>query len=728
MLDNCEHLVDGVAVLVERLLTRCPELTVLATSRIRLVLPFERRSPCRACPCPARRRPPGPGRPRRPRRCRGPVLARAAALGTPLDTAEDRRRVAEVCRALDGMALAIELAASRLPALGLDGLEAGLADRLRILTGGSRADERHRSLRATLDWSYALAGPADRATLRRVAVFAAPFTAAAAAVVAGDGPRARGAGRATGAEPGVRPDEVPDALARLVDQSLLVVVRAPDETRYRVLEIVRQYAGDAADAAGESQAIRDRHLDWCLATAEALAPPEHGSLEEDWHAAFDRRADDLRAALRWASAQEDGGRRAKAHGLALALAGLAYRRGRTGESQHRYEEAAALADDDRAAAAALHRAALVAGNRMAGDDAMRLHQESAAAALRGGDHVAGARDLALAATLVSRAPGIMAYPPTIAEGQELLARAKVLATGRPELDPVLMVADAFLGDESEFVAGELAARAVELARRQGDPLTECGALDVLMSTQLAVGELQAPYAAARRRVELLESLPMAPEVSFERSDGIQMAAESALSVGDLGGARHYAERLTRITSNRETPYLGLSCLLMVNAMAGEWDVVATDGERWLASWDAAGRPVASNLASAPRAASLVHGLRGDEAQYARWQAVASELRAAIDRVPGRAGRRGPARGGPRGHPPRRRRRGAGGARRPTRPLPQLVHRPVVSLVRGGLGRGGRAGRHRRRRRAHRPGADAGRPQPRGRRPAGPGRGAGRRRP
>ena len=108
-------------------------------------------------------------------------------------------RVAAICRGLDGMALAIELTAARVPSLGLDGIEAGLADRMNLLTGGRRADDRHRSLRSALDWSYALLGEADRAVLRRISVFAAPFTAAAAeAVLAGlaAGGRRRGPGRA----------------------------------------------------------------------------------------------------------------------------------------------------------------------------------------------------------------------------------------------------------------------------------------------------------------------------------------------------------------------------------------------------------------------------------------------------------------------------------------------------------------------------------------------------
>ena len=186
VLDNCEHLVDGVVVLAERLLAACPRVTVLATSRARLLVPYERVFSV-------------PGMTVRSDGGDAVVLflERAAAADGPAETI-DRHRVAEICRGLDGVALAIELAAARLPALGLDGLEAGLDDRLRLLTGGRRLDDRHRSLRSALDWSYALLPEAERAILRRVSVFATPFStdAAAALVAAGAGRGGGGRGRA----------------------------------------------------------------------------------------------------------------------------------------------------------------------------------------------------------------------------------------------------------------------------------------------------------------------------------------------------------------------------------------------------------------------------------------------------------------------------------------------------------------------------------------------------
>src|SRR5215471_5030136 len=208
VMDNCEHLLDRVPGLLERLLAGCARLSVLVTSRARLLVPFEW-----VFPVPGLSIEDGDGGP-------GDAVelfrVRAAAAGSLLAPG-DMDRVTAVCRGLDGVALAIELTAARLPSLGLDGIEAGLADRMDLLAGGRRADDRHRSLRSALDWSYALLDEVDRAVLRRVSVFAAPFTApAAAAVCVGWPPVADGA--------------ISAALARLADQSLLVMAPGPDQT------------------------------------------------------------------------------------------------------------------------------------------------------------------------------------------------------------------------------------------------------------------------------------------------------------------------------------------------------------------------------------------------------------------------------------------------------------------------------------------------------------------
>ncbi|HEV2930456.1 MAG TPA: LuxR C-terminal-related transcriptional regulator, partial [Propionibacteriaceae bacterium] len=218
VLDNCEHLVDGVTAFVERLLSACPKTTVLATSRARLRVPYEMVFTV-------------PGLSRDDEGGEGDAVAlfveRAAMAGWSSPYAADRRRIAAICDELDGIALAIELAAARLATFGLDGLEAGVADRLSLLAGGPRLDDRHRSVRSTLDWSFGLLDEKDQVVLRRASVFAAPFTSAAAVTVIGHAP--------------LMPGEVAGALARLADHSLLVVVAGPGRTRYRMLETIRQY-------------------------------------------------------------------------------------------------------------------------------------------------------------------------------------------------------------------------------------------------------------------------------------------------------------------------------------------------------------------------------------------------------------------------------------------------------------------------------------------------------
>ena len=471
VLDNCEHLQNGVAALLERLLSGSPKLSVLVTSRARLLVPFEWVFPVRGLSLEAHDG--GPGDAVRL------FLGRAAAGGSQL-TPDDTERVAAICRRLDGMALAIELTAARVPSLGLDGIEAGLADRLRLLIGGRRINERHRSLRATLDWSYALLDERDQAVLRRISVFAAPFTTDAAAAVVG-----RWAPVAS--------RTVPAILAGLVEQSLLVAIPGPAGTCYRAAETVRQYGVHRLAAAGESAEAHARHLSWCLDAAAALELPL-GDGGSAWRSAFDQVAGDLRGALRWAVGREQ--HRQQAHRLAIRLAGLSFARGMPGESQRRYEQAAELAGDDRAAAAALHFAAGAAEARHFGDHAMRLRRAAADAALRAGDRAAAAVDLARAAELINRAPGLMATRPAAGEVDALLAEAWTLAPGDLAAEARTLTAEAFDRADTDPATVDFVQAAMALARHAGDPLTESAALDQLTSVQLARGEARG--SAARR--------------------------------------------------------------------------------------------------------------------------------------------------------------------------------------------------------------------------------------
>ncbi|WP_239151697.1 ATP-binding protein [Virgisporangium aurantiacum] len=601
VLDNGEHLAAGVAPFAEQLLARCPGVSVLVTSRARLMVPFER---VHAVP---------------PLSLDGDAVAlfvdRAGAVGwTVEDTHRDR--IAEVCRQLDGVALAIELAAARLPTLGLDGLIAGLSDHLRLLVGGYRADDRHRSVRAMLDWSRALLDPADLTLLRRVSVFVSPFTTSAAAAVAGYDP--------------LHPGRIADGLARLADRSLLSVAASGGRTRYRALETVRQYGTDLLTASGEDDATRARHLRWCRATVDELAgSPGNG----DWRARFDAVADDLRAALGWAADRAD--RRVDAHHLALSLARLTFVRTLVGESQQRYEQAATLADDPADAAAALRCAATVAACRMRGDDAYRLWQ---AAARHAGNPAA---DLATAATTYFRKSGAFAQPPPREDVIALLVRARELAGDDVAARAAVALADcaaaghAFFADPATPApdAAEMTARAqraVDLARHLHDPLPECAALFALAGAQRRAGDVFAAAATARRRVELLDDAPVTPATTDELIDSLLIATATSIGVGDLPAARRWGRRLRDLPALAEDGHIATSRLLMADALAGHGtDVIAASG-RFLDAWTRAGRPPARAFGPVAAAVAMVHGIAGDEAARAEWLSVVDQLGVTAD--------------------------------------------------------------------------------------------------
>ncbi|MEV4284866.1 LuxR C-terminal-related transcriptional regulator [Nonomuraea bangladeshensis] len=685
VLDNCEHVLDGVAPFVERLLARCPRLTVLATSRARLMVPFERVYPV----------PPLSLAAEGDSDAVALFMERAAAVGRPLDAAL-RGQIAAVCARLDGMALAIELAAARCPTLGLDGITAALSHPLRMLTGGSRADERHRSVRAALDWSHALLEPADRMLLRRVSVFAAPFTAAAAAEVAG-----------------IEEGLVADGLARLAEQSLLVVAAAPGGTEYRALETIRQYAAERLAEAGEPDEVRFRHLRWCLTRATELEAAER----PDWRARFDQVADDLRAALTWAAERPE--RRADAFGLARRLAELAFTRNLTGESQRRFEQAATLASGPAESAAMLRQAAAVAGCRAAGDDMHRLRLAAATAAREAGDPAGAAVDLATAATMSFRYWATFVRVPSREEALTLMTAARKAAAGDPTAqaaqggDPAALAAGdpatpadgdpaaladgdpaaladgdpaaladggpaalsdggpAALsdGDPAALADGDPAAlaalalaeaavvtdafgavqgpadnvavpetiacaeRAVELAARTGDPLAESAALDALTCAHIWAGDTFAAAARSRRRVTLLSSLPPSPPVTHELIDALGMVTEAALGAGDVPDACRWARQLDAHPSLAE---VGHRAPLMVDALAGNIEEVLAGSVRLLDAWRRAGSPARAHLGPAVAAVAMVHGLRDDHDAQRDWREILDRLDVSPERAHGYA--------------------------------------------------------------------------------------------
>ena len=254
--------------------------------------------------------------------------AAAAAPGFAL-AAENAGAVAEVCRRLDGLPLAIELAAARVRGLGMAGLAARLDARLDLLAAGRRGGPaRQQTLRATLDWSYDLLEPAEQALLARLSVFAGGFDLPAAEAVAA------GAGGAEGA-----PKVVPTLLARLVDRSLVVPGEAGGGRRYRLLETVREYAAErlADEGHAAAAAVRRRHAEHYAALAERAATELWGPDQAAWLARLDAELGNMRAALAWVATA--GGAGAGETGLRLAGALWRFwgRRGRAGEGRAHLE-------------------------------------------------------------------------------------------------------------------------------------------------------------------------------------------------------------------------------------------------------------------------------------------------------------------------------------------------------------------------------------------------------
>ncbi len=293
VLDNCEHLIDTCAALVGALLAGCPDLRILTTSREALRIGGETTWLVSPLATPA-----------------GQSLAPAVLLqGEAVQLFVDRARAArpgfalteynaaavlQICRRLDGLPLALELAAARLGTLPVEAIANRLDDCFALLTGGSRtALARQQTLRATMDWSYGLLSNAQQVVLRRLAVFAGSCTSEAAAAVGGT----------------EFPDEPTDELlAELTHRSLVQVIDQTGSARYALLETIRQYAREQLIASGESARVHDRHRAWYLdqlSRAGAVGPAERAS----WLSRLASDIDNIRAALT-SSMQSSSGRQA----------------------------------------------------------------------------------------------------------------------------------------------------------------------------------------------------------------------------------------------------------------------------------------------------------------------------------------------------------------------------------------------------------------------------------
>jgi predicted ATPase len=290
LLDNCEHLIDACARLAETILKGCPRVQVLATSREGLGIAGEVSWSLPTLPVPPadwQTSHPADGATALAEFAAVRLFVERARAADPTFDLTDRNAavVAQICRRLDGIPLAIELAAARVKVFSIERITARLDDRFRLLTGGSRtALPRQQTLRATIDWSYDLLSEPERALFRRLAVFAGGFTfEALEGICAGDG---------------IGAPDVADLLARLVERSLVDVEQGERE-RYRLLETLRQYGWERLVEAGEDVTLRDCHRDWFLRFAERAKPELIGPDQVHWFDVLEADHDNLRAALAW---------------------------------------------------------------------------------------------------------------------------------------------------------------------------------------------------------------------------------------------------------------------------------------------------------------------------------------------------------------------------------------------------------------------------------------------
>jgi predicted ATPase/DNA-binding CsgD family transcriptional regulator len=543
VLDNCEHVLAGAAALVARLLGACPGLRVLATSREVLRLSGEHVLVVPPLALPA---PEGPEGPETPERLAAVAAVRlfadraAAADAAFALTAENAPAVAAVCRRLDGLPLAIELAAARTRLLPPRALLARLGRRLPLLGGGPRdAPARQQTLRATLEWSHALLTPAEQALFRRLAVFAGGCTPDAAEAVC--------AGAA-----GAVPVAVLDGVASLLDKSLVQREEGPGgEARVGMLETLREFAAERLEASGEAGALACRHAAYYAGLAERAAPALHGPAQREWFDRLERERDNLRAALRWSAETAEAAAGAPEAGPATAGLGL-----RLGQ--------------------ALFWFWLIRGPRHEGLPWLRrllaLPETAVPAAARAWTcHYA-----AVLSALVSGFDAAVARPLY----EEALARAR--ATGQPAL-----VAEAQNGlGHTAWAAGdyararrhlEAALRAAAAARAAPAPvagppgphrLVPMGLLWALVRVAVAQGDLPAARARAAEGLAYARATGDPLHLAFGLSEMGDVAAAS----GDLAAARRWGEeslRHARAVGGPGSTANALRLLGQVEAAAGD---------------------------------------------------------------------------------------------------------------------------------------------------------------
>ncbi|HUR76703.1 MAG TPA: tetratricopeptide repeat protein [Acidimicrobiales bacterium] len=542
VLDNCEHLLGPVAALVEALCTHCPQLVVLATSQEALGIPGESVLSVGS-------------------------MADAEALQLFVDRAAERRpgfalidanfaTVSAICRRLDGIPLAIELAAGRVAAFSVYEIADRLNDQFRLLTGGSRAAmARQQTLRATVDWSYGLLEATEQTLFARLAAFSGGWDLEAAVAVAGFG--------------GLADLDVVDGLGRLVARSLVVVEEQDDRSRYRMLSVIKQYALERLKDGDELVTTRDRHATFFRALALRAEPELTGPSQAAW---LERLASDeanLRACLDWlgSAALEpavalwrywlvrgdwDGGRRWIEQGLddldgvdqhlvarALDAAGaLATEQGDYNAAEQRLNAALARwrsLDDAGGTARTLNHLGALARNRFAYDEARAQLNEALHTATSANDDRHRAIALRNLGTLASQQGDPETAGPLYEAALEIArieGDKRVIATLTHALSRVAF------DDGNRTVARALADEGHALARDIGDRRMLAEHLTVMAGLATADGDEAAASARLEEALALWQRLGSPNAVAWLHTT----LGEMALTDGDAAAARRHFDQ------------------------------------------------------------------------------------------------------------------------------------------------------------------------------------------
>jgi non-specific serine/threonine protein kinase len=509
VLDNCEHLIAECAQMVEPLLRAATKLHVLATSREGLGIAGEVVSRVPSLSLPAASELPAPEALLEYDAIRL-FAERVRAVDVAFTVnATNAATVAEICHRLDGIPLALELAAARLNVLSVDQISRRLSDRFRLLTGGSRtAVARQRTLEATIDWSYDLLSETERVLLCRLSVFPGGFTLEASEdVCAGDG---------------IDKDTMVDLLSHLVDKSLIIAdAEAAGERRHRFLETVRQYGRERLVRSGDAERVRDRHLSFFSELVRRAEPELQKVHQVAWLNRLQREHDNVRSALDWCLANPERGDTGLE--LAAALTWFWIKRGYFAEGRQWLERALAVTESsEQLRAKALNSISCMAVFQADYPTTLARADESVALARRAGDLRTTAHSLFLQGVVAVQRAEREQIARLAAESQTAAIASEDLWVQAHPLELLGFVA---VIDGHYDRGAQVFRDALELFRRSGDiwgvsrMLTNVGQLSVL----------QGNYAGARALAA--EGIALSQELGDRREVALYLEIVAALRAG-----------------------------------------------------------------------------------------------------------------------------------------------------------------------------------------------------